>query len=148
MWNQGKHKFRAKRVEVDGFQFPSQLEGAVFKILKLEELAGELEIVRRQSRVKLTLAEILYIPDFECIATATRNPFFVEAKGFETSDWRLKRRLWKFYGPAPLHIYKGTWKHPHLAEIIEPVLPLLGVDENLDELAKGDDKPEEEKGTA
>jgi len=45
---------------------------------------------------------------------------WIEFKGFETPLWRLKRRLWMFYGPGPLHVYKMGRGRIYLDEIITP----------------------------
>ena len=89
---------------MDGHSFASKLEAAVYQLLMFRERAGEIKIVQLQSRVYLTDSRILYIPDFQCLNLKAENVFFVEAKGFETPDWKIKKRLWEHYGPAPLEI--------------------------------------------
>lgn len=46
------------------------------------------------------------IPDFSAVEKGVL--VFFEAKGFETEVWRLKRRLWKFYGPGPLEVWRSA----------------------------------------
>lgn len=117
-----KNKYRAKRVQYENFTFASQLEAAVYQLLKLRENAGEIELIQTQATVLLTKAEIKYIPDFKCLDLKTNTVFYVESKGYSTPEWNIKKRLWRYYGPANLEIWKGTHKNPHLAEIIEPIL--------------------------
>ena len=104
-----------------GHSHASKLESAVCQMLQLREKAGEIDIVQTQSNVYLTDAKILYIPDFECEDKKTEQIFFVEAKGMETPVYRIKRRLWKFYGPGPLIVYKGSHDRIFEHETIIPV---------------------------
>jgi hypothetical protein len=114
------HKYGAKRVDLDGRSFGSKLEASVYGLLKFREKAKEIEILQCQDHVYLTDARILYVADFKCRWTKTGEFLWVEAKGYETSDWRLKLRLWKAYGPGQLEIFKGTYKYPQLVETIYP----------------------------
>lgn len=83
--------------------------------------AGEIDdITVKPKNVRLTAAKILYIPDFSIIDLKLKELVYVEAKGFETSDWRIKRRLWLHYGPGLLRIYKGTAKSLTLTEELRP----------------------------
>jgi len=112
-------KFGNKASLRPGYSFSSQLEAAVFDLLKKRELAGEIRIVRVQASVYMTPARILYKPDFECLDLTTGKIFYVEAKGFETIVWRIKYRLWPHFVDADLHIYKGTHGRPYLDEIVK-----------------------------
>lgn len=58
-----------------------------------------------QPKVYMTDARILYKPDFKCFDSKEGISFYVEAKGFETAVWKIKKRLWREYGPARLEIY-------------------------------------------
>ncbi len=113
-----KSKLGNTRVKLDGYSFASKLEAAVYLQLKISLLAGEIKILAHQPRVHLTEARILYIPDFKCVNVKTNEIFFVEAKGFETPDWKIKKKLWEVYGPASLHIWRGTYRRPVLVEIL------------------------------
>lgn len=113
-----KSKLGNTRVQLDGYSFASKLEAAVYLQLKISLLAGEIKILAHQPRVHLTDARILYIPDFKCINVKTNEIFFVEAKGFETPDWKIKKKLWEKYGPASLHIWRGTYRRPVLVKIL------------------------------
>lgn len=116
-------KYRNVKQELDGRSFASKLEAAVFTILKSRENAGELDIIQQQDHVYLTSARILYIPDFVCrIRAGEENKLlWIEAKGFQTPEWRIKKRLWKFYGPGILEIYTGSHTRPQLTETIIPI---------------------------
>lgn len=113
-----KSKLGNTRVQLDGYSFASKLEAAVYGQLKYLVLAGEIKILSHQPRVHLTDARILYIPDFKCLQLKTNEEFFVEAKGHETPDWKIKKRLWAYYGPASLHIWRGTYLRPVLKQIL------------------------------
>ncbi len=118
-----KSKLRNVRIKIDGYSFASKLEASVYGVLKLRVLAREIEIIKHQFKVFLSEAEIVYIPDFKCRILRTGEVFFVEAKGFETADWKIKKKLWSKYGPAPLHVWSGTCYRPALQEILIPSPP-------------------------
>jgi hypothetical protein len=115
-----KSKLRNVRIKQDGYSFASKLEAAVYQTLKLRARAGEIEILLHQCRILLSDAEVCYVPDFKCRDQRTQEVFFVEAKGFETPEWKIKKRLWSAYGPAPLHIWRGTHNRPFLEEVLVP----------------------------
>lgn len=102
-----------------GHSHRSKLESAVCQILQLRQKAGELEIVQVEDHVYLTDARIGYVPDFKC-RYPSGEIFWVEAKGFENDRWPMKKKLWKFYGPGALEIWKGTWRKPTLVETVIP----------------------------
>ncbi len=114
-----------ERTEVSGIWFSSKLEASIYQILKLEEKAGVLKVLACQNRVKLSDAEIVYIPDFKILNCESGAEEWVEAKGFETDIWLLKKKLWKFYGPGPLHIWKGSHARPKFTETIFPKCGLI-----------------------
>lgn len=104
------NKYRAKRVG----NFSSKLEASVYAYLEAQEDVSE---IKCQQKVYLTEARILYIADFSYLRCGKLT--YGEAKGVETATWRLKKKLWKFYGPAPLEIYMGSYARPYLAEEIK-----------------------------
>lgn len=112
-------KYRNQKIEHDGRSFASKLEAAVYQILKLREKAREIDIVNHQDHVYLTKSRIHYIPDFRIFDYKLNDFAWVEAKGFETTDWRIKKNLWSFYGPGRLEIYRGSDKKPFLDETID-----------------------------
>jgi hypothetical protein len=119
-FKQGHSKYRATKVLLDGRSFGSKLEASVYALLKLREKAKEIEILQCQDHVYLTDARILYVADFKCKWLKNGEIFHVEAKGFETPEWRIKLRLWKHYGPNSLEIFKGSHLRPQLVETIYP----------------------------
>ncbi len=111
-------KYRS--VRTNGFS--SKLENAVHDILKLRERAGEISEIKCQQQVVLQDGSkdvrITWRVDFSYVDNKTRQTVFVEAKGIETNDYKLKLKMWKFNPPAPLEIYKGTHARPILVERI------------------------------
>lgn len=103
-----------------GYSFASQLEAAVFNLLELREKAGEIYDIQHQDHIYLTDARICYIPDFKFFCRFTNDYVWAEAKGFETDVWKIKKRLWQYYGPGKLEIYKGTAKKIKLIETVIP----------------------------
>lgn len=116
-----EHKYNAQRVEhFAGYSFASKLEASVFGLLMLMEKAGELSQIKVQPHVFLTNARIQMIPDFQVFDEKLKETVFYEAKGFETDIWRIKKKLWKVYGPGRLRIFKGTFRSPKCTEEIIP----------------------------
>lgn len=116
------HKYGAKKATApDGSVFPSRLECRTYMALQLLEKAGEIKILKKQDNIYLTAAKVLYIPDFLVMDLRKNEKVWVEAKGFETDTWRIKRRLWKVYGPGTLWVYRKdrVWG-ASLAEVIVP----------------------------
>lgn len=95
-------KYLNKKCVIDGHKFDSLFEGQIYRHL----LTLKCQILEFQPKIHMTEAAILYKPDFKCKDTVTGEIYYVEAKGFETAMWKLKKRLWKSYGPTVLWIYK------------------------------------------
>lgn len=106
-----------------GHSHRSKLEGAVCQIIQLRQRAGELVLEQVEDHVYLTLARILYIPDFR--VRDEKGEFWIEAKGYANDVWPIKKRLWKFYGPGRLEIWKGSHLRPYLDETVVPQTDLF-----------------------
>ena len=113
-------KYGSKKISHSGYSFASKLEAALFDLLKLRQMAGEISDVKCQDHIHLTRARIQMIPDFKFFDIKTQTIMWAEAKGFQTSDWRIKRKLWTVYGPGPLEIWMGSHSKPYLDETIKP----------------------------
>lgn len=113
-------KYGNRRTNYSGYSFSSKLETAVFQILKLREAAGEIRDIVTQPNIFITEAAIRMIPDFKAFDIKAGCDWYFEAKGVETDVWRLKLKLYRVYGPAPLTIYKGSWKSPSEHETVHP----------------------------
>lgn len=113
------HKYRAKPVTSNGQKFSSKLEFAVYQALVALQSAGEIKEIKLQEKIYLTDARILLKPDF----TVTRpdgSIYWVEAKGKELATWNIKKRLWEFYGPGLLEVWKAKGSRLVIAEVITP----------------------------
>ncbi len=106
-----------------GLSFSSKLEAAVYDMLYLQEKTGQIKIDKIQAHVYLTDARIACIPDFLITNLETGEQEFIEAKGFTTDRFLIIKKLWEYYGPNVLKIYKGTYKKLYLAETIVPKHP-------------------------
>ena len=111
-----------------GHSHRSKLESAVCQILMLRGKAQELELVQIEDTLYLSDARIKYIADFKCLDLKTQEFFWVEAKGFESPRWPIIQKLWSFYGPGKLEIWKGTHLCPCLEKTISGKLS-GGIDE-------------------
>jgi predicted nuclease of restriction endonuclease-like RecB superfamily len=111
-------KYGSKRVDYDVHSFASQLERAVYIYLKSREQQKEISDLKCQETIYLTKARIIYKPDFSFLEDNIQK--YAEAKGMETPEWRLKRKLWQFYGPGPLEVWKGSANNFVLHETIIP----------------------------
>ena len=115
-----QHKYRAKRALRPGYSFASKLEASLFDLLRASEAAGNIKELKVQPSVYLTDARVLMKPDFSYFNLRTNAYEWAESKGFQTDVYRIKRRLWKFYGPGPLHVYTGSAKRIRFLETIYP----------------------------
>jgi hypothetical protein len=116
-----RNKFGNQRTERAGRSFGSKLEAAGFDMLMLREKAGEIFFRRQQVHIKLSKANIVYIADFEVEdAKMPGELIYIECKGFETPEWRLKKRLYEQYGLWPLEIWKRRGSGIYLDETITP----------------------------
>jgi len=117
----GQRKFKNKRELRDGRSFASKFEATLYDQLKEREENKEIGVLECQVSVYLTEAKILYKPDFRAFDNGLGVWVWFEAKGFETDVWRIKKRLWKCYGPGRLEIYKGSYKSgAKLVEVLSP----------------------------
>lgn len=120
------NKFGAERcenlnfTELAGRSFDSRLERDVANMLVIRQRAGEISELEFQKVYRLTDAQISYRCDF-CFVEDGR-PIALEAKGFEVERWLIIQKLWRYYGPCVLHIYKSCGgDRVRLAKTIMPV---------------------------
>lgn len=97
-----------RRMSRDGRSFHSQSEAGRYEELKLLERAGQIKDLKCQVSVKLSKAKIELIVDYKYFDIKLNEEVFEEFKGFETPEWRIKRRLWKSYGPGLLRVMRRT----------------------------------------
>lgn len=105
---------------VSGHSHRSKLESVVCGILKGRQDSGEIRIDQVEEHIKLSDAEIVYIADWKCWDVQASEPFWVEAKGFESQRWPIILKLWRHYGPGRLEIWRGDHSNPFLHETVIP----------------------------
>lgn len=123
-WGRGKNKYNAKRIKkseaTDGYSFASGGEFALYNILKLRVLSGEIKNLKVQDTCYLTKARIIYKPDYRFDYTSTNETVWAEYKGVFTDAFKIKLNLWRYYGPGKLELWVAGYKGPKLKEIITP----------------------------
>lgn len=85
-----RHKYGARRVEVDGISFASRKEARRYQELKLLERAGKIQNLRRQIRFAL-VQTVVYVADFQY--TENGETVVEDVKGYRTAEYKRKRRL-------------------------------------------------------
>lgn len=86
-----RHKFNAKRTEVDGISFPSKKESVYYKNLLLRKQSGEVLFFLRQTPLHLP-GNIKYVVDFvEFLADGTVK--FIDCKGMRTPLYIAKKKI-------------------------------------------------------
>lgn len=105
-----------------GITYASKGEMEVAKQLRTMLDGGHLIELAEQSEVVLdTKAVFKTVVDFRTVKQDGTTEY-VEVKGCQTKMWRLTRRMWAAYGPAPLRVVKpGSGK---TIEVIVPGEPL------------------------
>ncbi len=101
-----RNKFHAISAVYDGQTYDSKYEAHVAGELDLMVKAGELLCWFRQVAVRLG-EDFKTRVDFLCLPTNIETyPYFVEAKGMETPEFKRVRKLWAKYAKLDLHIMK------------------------------------------
>lgn len=119
---QGKEKYGNQKTRNGKYLMDSRAESGLYSHLQMLERMGIVRDIVVKPRVYLTAAEILYIPDFGATECATDVFWHHEMKGFETDVWKIKKRLYLHYGPAPLRVWKpGSRGGPVPVEDIVPL---------------------------
>jgi hypothetical protein len=91
------NKFGAKRQEYGGKQYHSKKEAGYAAQLDLRVRAGDIKSWARQKRISLDVNEH-HIADYYIDFVVTHNDGsieYVEVKGFETPEWRMKWKLFE-----------------------------------------------------
>ena len=95
-----KHKYNAKRIEIDGIKFDSKKEAKRYKELRMLEKAGKIKDLTLQPVFLLqegfyyqgkAIRQITYRADFEYIENGKR--VVEDVKGFKTDVYKLKKKL-------------------------------------------------------
>ena len=90
-----RHKYNARKTEIDGFTFDSELEGRVYLELKQLHDCGAIADIVMQRPFELQGLQgervCTYVADFYL----PEKKLIVEVKGFSTKIWRLKKKLFE-----------------------------------------------------
>lgn len=96
-------KYKARKTVVDGLNFDSKLESDYYIHLKEKQLRGEIQSFHLQPIFTLQegfrkngkwIRPILYKADFEII-NLDDSIEIVDVKGFETADFKIKKKLFE-----------------------------------------------------
>lgn len=98
------HKFKAQAVNDDGAHFSSKLEHAYFCHLKLLQRAKAILFFLRQVPFSLP-GGTKYVCDYQ-IFGADGTVKFVDVKGMETSEFKLKKKMVEDLYPVKIEIVK------------------------------------------
>ena len=79
--------------------------------------SGLISDLARQPQTYLTDAKIGYRPDFYYIEDG--REVYVDVKGVETDLFKLKCKLWRYYGPAVLRVVKRSGKNGRFMTVKE-----------------------------
>jgi hypothetical protein len=111
-------KYHAKKVNIDGIQFDSQAEGQYYLHLKEKLNKGEILAFRLQPKYELqekfkkdgkTFRAINYVADFEMLHH-DETVEVIDVKGYETVDFKIKRKLFEKRYPYRLTLVKFVKK--------------------------------------
>lgn len=86
-----RHKFKAKRTEVDNIKFSSKKEAKRYNILKSLQNVGEVLFFLRQVPFHLP-GGVKYICDF-LIFWASGEVTIEDVKGFKTESYKAKKKM-------------------------------------------------------
>lgn len=99
-----KHKFKAKPVEHDGIRFDSKLEARYYELLKTMQKQGVVVFFLRQVPFHLPGGTKMVI-DF-LIFWADGSVTFEDAKGYETKEFKIKKREVEAAYPIVIQVIK------------------------------------------
>lgn len=86
-----RHKFNAKRTDIDGISFSSKKEAVFYSSLKLRQSAGDILFFLRQVPFHLP-GGVRYVVDFVTF-NADGSVHFIDVKGFKTSEYLMKKKM-------------------------------------------------------
>ncbi|MEK3993680.1 DUF1064 domain-containing protein [Psychrobacillus sp. FSL K6-2365] len=105
-----KTKYNSKKIELDGHVFDSKAEARYYEELKLQQEQSKILFFRLQPRYELQESfkkcgklhrKIEYVADFE-IHHLDGSIETIDVKGFETTDFAIKRKLFEKKFPHKL----------------------------------------------
>ena len=99
-----KHKFNAKRTEIDGKKFPSKLEATYYGQLKIKQKIGDIVFFLRQVAFELP-GNVKYLVDF-MVFYPDGEIEFVDTKGKDTPLSIAKRKMVEDLYPITIKIVR------------------------------------------
>ena len=108
-----KTKYNSKKIELDGHVFDSKAEARYYEELKLQQEQSKILFFRLQPRYELQESfkksgklhrKIEYVADFE-IHHLDGYIETIDVKGFETTDFAIKRKLFEKKFPHKLTLW-------------------------------------------
>lgn len=110
---ENKKVINAKKIEHDGIQFKSLLEGSCYKRLKENNIPFEYEKTTfmltdktsyphysfkdKKIVVKKIVRPVTYTPDFVYYDEKSNKGWIIETKGWQTDSFKIKFKLFKIY---------------------------------------------------
>lgn len=112
------NKYNRKRVWDGARWFDSVAEKDRFhnELVPMAKL-GLISDLECQPQIHMTLARIGYKPDFYYIEDG--RPVYEDVKGVETAVFKIKQRLWRYYGPGLLRITKRAGRNRGFVKVKE-----------------------------
>lgn len=114
-------KYGAKKTVIDGITFDSKTEGQYYLHLKEKQERGEILAFNLQPSFTLQegfnkdgkyIRPIKYVADFEVIHIGEYGETeIIDVKGFETADFKIKRKLFEKKYPYTLTLVKYVKKY-------------------------------------
>lgn len=113
-------KFNAKKTVIDGITFDSKAEGDYYLLLKEKQQRREILAFNLQPRFLLQdgfkkddkyIKPIYYVADFEVLHIGDKPTEIIDVKGYETPDFKIKRKLFEKKYPFPLTLVKYVKKY-------------------------------------
>jgi hypothetical protein len=108
-------KYRNNFTEYDGRTYASRAEADRARALDFDKQSGVIKHWEPQPRFRLGCAENVYVADF-IVWHMDGTTHVEDVKGFESAKFKRDCRLWRRYGPVPLHVISRN----RLAYIVEP----------------------------
>lgn len=101
-----RSKYRSVRTEYAGVLFDSKAEARRAAELDLLVKAGHVRFWIGQPKFRLGCPENVYRPDFLVVA-GNGSVYVEDVKGVDTPKFRRDLKLWRAYGPCPLHVVRA-----------------------------------------
>ncbi len=116
-----KNKYRAKPTTYCGVRYDSKAEAArAAELDRMKEVGGILWWHPKPGTFRLGCPENAYRPDF--LVVGKHGVWVEDVKGMRTAKFKRDLKLWRAYGPCPLHVVNGK-----KVEVIEPAHePIVG----------------------